>query len=56
MTYSVREQDDGHWSLRANPQTYDFDPANWKVGNSSRIVKKAGWVTHADGPPSEAKK
>lgn len=29
MTYSVREQDDGHWSLRARPQTWDMDPANW---------------------------
>jgi hypothetical protein len=29
MTYSVREQDDGRWILRARPQTYDFDPANW---------------------------
>jgi len=29
MTYSVREQEDGHWILRARPQTYDMDPANW---------------------------
>lgn len=29
MTYSVREQDDGHWLLRARPQTHDLDPANW---------------------------
>jgi hypothetical protein len=29
MTYSVREQDDGRWTLRARPQTHDFDPANW---------------------------
>lgn len=29
MTYSVREQEDGRWNLRARPQTHDFDPANW---------------------------
>jgi len=29
MTYSVREQDDGHWLLRSRPQTYDFDPAHY---------------------------
>jgi hypothetical protein len=29
MTYSVREQDDGEWILRARPQTWDLDPANW---------------------------
>jgi hypothetical protein len=29
MTYSVREQDDGQWLLRARPQTYDLDQANW---------------------------
>jgi hypothetical protein len=29
MTYSVREQADGHWTLRARPQTWDMDPANW---------------------------
>jgi len=29
MTYSVREQDDGRWILRARPQSHDFDPANY---------------------------
>ena len=29
MMYSVREQDDGHWSLRARPTSHDFDPANY---------------------------
>jgi len=29
ITYSVREQDDGHWSLRAMPQAWDMDPAHW---------------------------
>ncbi len=27
MTYSVREQDDGQWTLRARPQTWDLDRA-----------------------------
>ena len=27
MTYSVREQDDGRWTLRARPQTWDLDRA-----------------------------
>jgi hypothetical protein len=25
MTYSVREQDDGQWTFRARPQTWDLD-------------------------------
>jgi len=29
MTYSVREQENGRWILRARPQTYDMDPANY---------------------------
>lgn len=29
MTHSIREQEDGRWTIRARPQSYGMDPANY---------------------------
>lgn len=29
MTHSIREQENGHWTVRARPQSYGMDPANY---------------------------